>query len=238
MSRVFNEGESSEDSSESDSNLDESGDNVSDLSSENEDTDVELDESSENVTVTNRERSSQETHTILDRILNIGSADKSDDERVDGPAEAEAEASQEDDPENRSNKGNNNKTNPKSSSGAPTWNGERLYPPARALSKKRSKAWLFGGFRKDKKTGVLITEATVCGFCGKEIKYRNTPTNLTQHLSCEHTLEYEGHIEAELNKNVTPIDQFFKRDQRKKISLYPPKAEEAEENFSRVDCLL
>ena len=176
MSRVF-EGESSE----SDSNVDESGDeSVSDFSSENEDTDVELDESSENVTVTNREISFQEPHTILDRILNIGSADKSDDERVDGPAEAEISiASQEDDPENRSNKGNNIKTDPKCSSGAPTWNGERLYPPARALSNKRSKAWLFGGFRKDKKTGVLITEATVCGFCGKEIKYRNTPTNLT-----------------------------------------------------------
>ena len=65
------------------------------------------------------------------------------------PNRTETEA--EDDPENRSNKGNNNKTNPKSSSGAPTWNGERLYPPARAVSKKRSKAWDFGGFVKTRR---------------------------------------------------------------------------------------
>lgn len=45
----------------------------------------------------------------------------------------------------------------------PKWNNERLYPPS---SKCKSKAWQFGGFLKDSKTGQLLTQKTVCGFCG------------------------------------------------------------------------
>ena len=71
----------------------------------------------------------------------------------------------------------------------PRWNNERLYPPS---SKCKSKAWQFGGFLKDSKTGQLLTQKTVCGFCGLKQNYRCSPTNLDQHMAAAHSLEYEG----------------------------------------------
>ena len=72
----------------------------------------------------------------------------------------------------------------------PSWEGEKLFPPAKRTSKS-SRAWKFGGFRKDR-SGVLRMEKTICSLCGKEIKYRNTPTNLTQHLQHDHDKEFSG----------------------------------------------
>ena len=60
----------------------------------------------------------------------------------------------------------------------PKWNNQRLFPPS---AKSRSKAWLFGGFRKDL-AGQLILKETICGICGKALKYRNSPSNLDQHI--------------------------------------------------------
>jgi len=56
-------------------------------------------------------------------------------------------------------------------------------------SSKSSRAWEFGGLLKDK-TGQLKTEQTVYSLCGKVQKYRNTPTNLQQHVQAEHPDEW------------------------------------------------
>ena len=67
----------------------------------------------------------------------------------------------------------------------PKWNNERLYPPS---SKCKSKAWQFGGFLKDSKTGQLLTQKTVCGFCGLKQNYRCFATNMDQHMAAAHSL--------------------------------------------------
>ena len=67
----------------------------------------------------------------------------------------------------------------------PSWEGETLYPPKNTAF---SKAWKFGGFRKV--DGILQKSYTVCGVCGKYIKYRNSPTNLHQHLQHKHSVQW------------------------------------------------
>ena len=69
----------------------------------------------------------------------------------------------------------------------PSWKGVTLFPPQRKNSNP-SKAWQFGGFRKE--NGKLNMENTVCGLCGKEFKYKNTPSHLSQHLQSEHATDY------------------------------------------------
>ena len=69
----------------------------------------------------------------------------------------------------------------------PSWKGVTLFPPQRKNSNP-SKAWQFGGFRKE--NGKLNMENTVCGLCGKEFKYKNTPSHLSQHLQSEHANDY------------------------------------------------
>ena len=76
--------------------------------------------------------------------------------------------------------------NSQRSSGVTSWNGVRLYPPSRTSSKP-SKAWKFGGFRKNPR-GELVTSVTVCGLCGKEINYKkhsNTSKSTSQYFSQE-----------------------------------------------------
>ena len=67
----------------------------------------------------------------------------------------------------------------------PSWDGEPLFPPH---NKASSKSWKLGGFRK--RNGILEKSHTVCGVCGKEIKYRHTPTNLQQHLQNNHPVQW------------------------------------------------
>ena len=82
---------------------------------------------------------------------------------------------------------NNNNENvnvsKKSISNAPHWNGQRLFPPSRKISKP-SKAWNFGGFLKNS-MGLLVLDSTICGLCGKKQTYRNTPTNFTQQQTAQ-----------------------------------------------------
>ena len=110
---------------------------------------------------------------------------------------------------------NNNKS---SSSKAPHWNGERLYPPAR-VSKAPSKAWKYGGFRKNKR-GELVTNVTVCGLCGKEIRYKNTPTHLSQHLSTFH--ENELAKEDEETTDQPRLDFYVNKTNAQPPDKYKP----------------
>ena len=98
----------------------------------------------------------------------------------------------------------------------PVWKGDRLFPPARKSSKS-SKAWEFGGFLKDK-TGQLITDQTICGLCGKVQKYRNTPTNLQQHVQAEHADEWNGEQKTSLKE--TKLEDFFLTKPKKLIKKY------------------
>ena len=89
----------------------------------------------------------------------------------------------------------------------PKWNNQRLFPPS---AKSRSKAWMFGGFRKDS-AGQLILKETVCGICGKIQKYRNSPTNLDQHIQSMHSLHYSRVEDQEGLKKETSIADYFKK---------------------------
>ena len=84
----------------------------------------------------------------------------------------------------------------------PSWGGEKLFPPkANALSK----VWKLGGLRKV--NGILQKDFTQCGVCGKNIKYRGSPTNLQQHLEKLHSIEWG---ELEMKKHA----------EQPKISVY------------------
>ena len=100
----------------------------------------------------------------------------------------------------------------------PSWSGERLYPPNSRKLSNPSKVWQFGGFVKNKNTGLLLTDKTICGICGKEQRYRNSPTNLSQHLASDHAVIYSDNISSQKEKCLQ-IEQFFL--QKKKPSKYP-----------------
>ena len=108
--------------------------------------------------------------------------------------------------EQNSNASCSSETNPKPVN-IPKWNNERLFPPS---AKSTSKAWLFGGFRKDS-AGQLILKETICGICGKIQKYRNSPSNLDQHIQAMHSLHYKGVEDQEGTKKETSIADYFKK---------------------------
>ena len=83
----------------------------------------------------------------------------------------------------------------------PKWNNQRLYPP---MLKAKSIAWKFGGFFKEQ--GRLDLQQTVCGLCGKKQRYRQTPTNLMQHVQANHALEYTAVVEGRSN-NTAPKER-------------------------------
>ena len=103
----------------------------------------------------------------------------------------------------------------------PRWNNERLYPPS---SKCKSKAWQFGGFLKDSKTGQLLTQKTVCGFCGLKQNYRCSPTNLDQHMAAAHSLEYEG-VGLKIKERSKMEDFFQPKTNIKYKSSHPKQME-------------
>ena len=75
----------------------------------------------------------------------------------------------------------------------------RLFPPKRASKQSGSKAWLYGGLRK-KANGEMDRSLLVCGLCGQEFKYSNSPFPLTQHLRRYHEDEVE--LEKSINKQL------------------------------------
>ena len=81
-----------------------------------------------------------------------------------------------------------------------------MFPPNRQSSKS-SRAWNFGGFRKDK-SKQLVKDVTICGICGKNQKYRNTPTNLQQHVEAEHPNEWNEGVNNSKLKDTTVKDFF------------------------------
>ena len=103
----------------------------------------------------------------------------------------------------------------------PKWNNQRLFPPS---SKCKSKAWKFGGFLKDEKTGQLLTKETICGFCGLKQNYRCSPNNLDQHMQAVHSLEYEG--VGKKMKERSKIDDFFLAKTNSKYKATHPKQKE------------
>ena len=96
------------------------------------------------------------------------------------------------------------------------WKGDRLFPPARK-SKKPRKTREFGGFRKDQ-AGQLITDHTICSISGKPQKYRNTPTNLQQHILAGHPDQWRG--ENETNLKETKMDDFYLPQANKYVKKY------------------
>merc|ERR1712126_12920 len=66
-----------------------------------------------------------------------------------------------------------------------SWEGEQLFPPAN-ISKNPSIVWNFGGFRKDSKTGKPDTRVFICSFCGRQLKYCGSTTNLMNHAISQH----------------------------------------------------
>ena len=103
----------------------------------------------------------------------------------------------------------------------PKWNNQRLYPP---MLKAKSIAWKFGGFFKEQ--GRLDLQQTVCGLCGKKQRYRQTPTNLMQHVQANHVLKYtaivEGRSKVTTTSDTPKIDSFFSKKQ-KKLNQNDPK---------------
>ena len=71
----------------------------------------------------------------------------------------------------------------------PSWQSVRLFPPLRK-SPNASAACKLGGFRMDGRGKHLDARYTVCGLCGLEINYENTPSNLWQHLKNRHAEEF------------------------------------------------
>ena len=67
---------------------------------------------------------------------------------------------------------------------APSWQGQRLYGPSKQTANP-SKVWSYSGFRKDIR-GQLIKTTIVCGECGTELKYQQSPGAMSQHLMRHH----------------------------------------------------
>ena len=97
----------------------------------------------------------------------------------------------------------NNNIKVKESRPPPSWEGQRLFPPARKNSEP-SRAWSFGGFIKDKR-GQLLKEETICGLCGIRMKYQNSPSNLLQHLRSTHVKDFL----SEPSTDHPKINSFF-----------------------------
>ena len=106
---------------------------------------------------------------------------------------------------------NNNKLMPK-----PKWKGEVLFPPRKKV-RNPSQVWKFAGFRKDNK-GILDMSVVVCGLCGEEIAYKDSPGNITRHVKNLHPLDWAGNGNT---VNQTKVDDFFKNFSTSKKVKYP-----------------
>ena len=81
---------------------------------------------------------------------------------------------------------------PKSSSqgGRPSWNGKTLYPPSNRNVSNPSLVWKLAGFYM--KDGKLQLSHAICGICGREVPFTNSPGNMKKHLTGHHKTQYEA----------------------------------------------
>ena len=87
------------------------------------------------------------------------------------------------------NESNNNTTN-SNSKGRPTWNGKVLYPPSNRNVSNPSVVWKLSGFVMVK--GKLQLSHAICGICGREVPFTNSPGNMRKHLSNHHPSDLEA----------------------------------------------
>ena len=116
----------------------------------------------------------------------------------------------------------------------PSWQGVKLFPPKK-VSKNPSRVWQYGGFRKGQ-DGQLKTENTVCGICGEEQKFRNTPAHLRQHLKNHHAGQVDLEV-GESTESKTPSikDYLRKASAGSKVSKYKPNHPKQKDFRAEVD---
>ena len=85
-------------------------------------------------------------------------------------------------------------------------NGETLFPPGGSKGSRASKAWDYGGLKKDSK-GRLLTDKMFCGLCSKEFKYNQSPGALNDHLNNHHMQVLIEHMEEKKNTQ-TKLTEF------------------------------
>ena len=95
-------------------------------------------------------------------------------------------------------------------------NGDELFPPGGSKGSRASKAWLYGGLKKDVK-GNLLTDKMYCGLCPKEFKYNQSPGGLTEHLNHNHV---EAMIEIMDEKKTQPKLTDFRFEKTKVVEKY------------------
>ena len=95
-------------------------------------------------------------------------------------------------------------------------NGDELFPPGGSKGSRASKAWLYGGLKKDGK-GKLLTDKMYCGLCPKEIKYNQSPGGLSDHLNHNHM---EAMIEMMDEKKTQPKLTDFRFEKTKVVEKY------------------
>ena len=100
---------------------------------------------------------------------------------------------------------------------APSWQGQRLYGPSKRTANP-SKVWSYSGFRKDIR-GQLIKTNIVCGECGTELKYQQSPGAMSQHLMRHHGQIYNSVSEVK----PKPITDYLVKKKVIKYSRSDPK---------------
>ena len=89
-------------------------------------------------------------------------------------------------------------------------NGENLFPPGGSKGSRASKAWDFGGLKKDSK-GRVLTDKMFCGLCSKEFKYNQSPGALNDHLNNHHMQVLIEEMEEKKNNQTKLTDFRFEK---------------------------
>ena len=114
---------------------------------------------------------------------------------------------------------NNNKARSK----VQTVDGVDLFPPSGSKGPRASKAWAYGGLKKDEK-GKLLTDKMYCSLCPKIFKYTFSPSALMDHLNSKHM---EAMIELDAAKKQSQAKltdfKFMKTSNQEKYKASNPK---------------
>ena len=89
-----------------------------------------------------------------------------------------------------------------------------LFPPLGSRGPKASKAWNYGGLKKDL-DGNLIKDKMYCALCPKTFRYTNSPSALQDHLNHIHIMEMTRKMIFKLTE-TSPVQSKFHGD------LFPP----------------